>query len=152
MEFWMWIIGISLAFGGFLWGMFLGKSGNTTTGSEESKARAKGLEVELGTVQNEFNKYRDEVTGHFRTTADLVHEMTNSYKSVYDHLATGSQQLCSGEVMLESDSSPRLETSQGGDSGNGSGEKKEKEETKVSAASPAGAAKAKAQEDAQTVH
>ena len=126
--------------------MFLGRSENTTTsGNDESKARAKGLEVELGAVQNEFSQFRDEVTGHFRTTADLVHEMTNSYKAVYDHLATGSQQLCSGEVMLESDSSPRLAATE---DGNGSGEKVAGGETKAPAAS---APKAK-DDTTQAVH
>jgi hypothetical protein len=35
------------------------------------------------------------VAQHFQRTAELVQDMTQSYRSVYEHLAGGSQQLCS---------------------------------------------------------
>ena len=41
-----------------------------------------------------FQDYRDQVTHHFMRTSELVQEMTQSYRSVYEHLASGAQQLC----------------------------------------------------------
>ena len=42
--------------------------------------------------------YRDNVSDHFSLTADLVQHMTESYREVYQHLASGAQDLCSNEV------------------------------------------------------
>lgn len=56
------------------------------------------LEQKLQDLQRNHAHYRDEVSGHFSTTAELVQQMTDSYKDVYQHLATGAQELCSGEV------------------------------------------------------
>jgi len=39
-------------------------------------------------------------------TSELVQEMTQSYRAVYEHLATGAQELCEGEVET-----PFLDTS-----------------------------------------
>jgi uncharacterized membrane-anchored protein YhcB (DUF1043 family) len=56
--------------------------------------RVRQLEEELEKVQKEHESYRSGVTAHFKTTAELVGEMTQSYKAVYDHLAYGAQSLC----------------------------------------------------------
>lgn len=109
MEIWMWIIGAALAIGGFMSGLFYARSSGHD--ASVSKEKAKALEMEVGKLKTELAQYREQVTGHFRTSAELVHEMTQSYKAVYDHLATGSQKLCSGEVMLGLDEAPRLTTS-----------------------------------------
>lgn len=109
MELWMWIIAVAMAIGGFMWGFFFARSSDNEASA--TKERAKALEAEVGTLKTDLNSYRDQVTGHFRTTAELVHQMTQSYKAVYEHLASGSQKLCSGEVMLELDEAPRLATS-----------------------------------------
>ncbi len=56
------------------------------------------LEQQLLELQRSHAHYRDEVSEHFSMTAELVQQMTDSYKDVYQHLATGAQDLCSGEV------------------------------------------------------
>lgn len=56
------------------------------------------LEQQLQDLQRSHARYRDEVSEHFSTTADLVQQMTDSYRDVYQHLASGAQDLCSGEV------------------------------------------------------
>jgi uncharacterized membrane-anchored protein YhcB (DUF1043 family) len=56
--------------------------------------RVRQLEEELEKAQKEHESYRSGVTAHFKTTAELVGEMTQSYKAVYDHLAHGAQSLC----------------------------------------------------------
>ena len=52
------------------------------------------LEAELNHLNERFTDYRDQVTSHFMHTSELVQEMTQSYRKVYEHLATGAQHLC----------------------------------------------------------
>ncbi len=54
------------------------------------------LQLELDRLKENFQEYRDQVTRHFMRTSELVQEMTHSYRSVYEHLASGAQQLCGG--------------------------------------------------------
>jgi uncharacterized membrane-anchored protein YhcB (DUF1043 family) len=64
------------------------------------------LREELSELRERFSDYRDQVTQHFMRTSELVQEMTQSYRAVYEHLATGAQELCEGEVET-----PSLDTS-----------------------------------------
>jgi uncharacterized membrane-anchored protein YhcB (DUF1043 family) len=66
------------------------------------------LQLELEQLKERFTDYRDQVTQHFMRTSDLVQEMTQSYRAVYEHLATGAQHLCS-----EPDDTARLGQQQG---------------------------------------
>jgi uncharacterized membrane-anchored protein YhcB (DUF1043 family) len=52
------------------------------------------LREELSELRERFSDYRDQVTQHFMRTSELVQEMTQSYRAVYEHLATGAQELC----------------------------------------------------------
>ncbi|MGD8312440.1 MAG: DUF1043 family protein [Gammaproteobacteria bacterium] len=52
------------------------------------------LQLELEQLKERFTDYRDQVTQHFMRTSDLVQEMTQSYRAVYEHLAAGAQHLC----------------------------------------------------------
>jgi uncharacterized membrane-anchored protein YhcB (DUF1043 family) len=61
-------------------------------------ARIAELETQLQDLQRSHSRYRDEVSEHFSTTADLVQQMTDSYRDVYQHLASGAQDLCSSDV------------------------------------------------------
>ena len=65
------------------------------------------LQEELSELKEKFSEYRDQVTQHFMRTSELVQEMTHSYRAVYDHLATGAQELCEGEVEPPSLSNPK---------------------------------------------
>ena len=56
--------------------------------------RSKRLQTELDTAQAEHAQYKEGVTQHFHKTAELVGDMTRSYKAVYDHLADGAHALC----------------------------------------------------------
>jgi uncharacterized membrane-anchored protein YhcB (DUF1043 family) len=64
------------------------------------------LREELSELRERFADYRDQVTQHFMRTSELVQEMTQSYRAVYEHLATGAQELCDEEVEA-----PPLDTS-----------------------------------------
>ena len=56
--------------------------------------RTHRLQLELDQLKVNFSDYRDQVTHHFMRTSELVQEMTQSYRSVYEHLAMGAQHLC----------------------------------------------------------
>ena len=43
-------------------------------------------------------EYRENVSQHFDVTSVLINQMTGKYKEVYEHLASGAQDLCSTEV------------------------------------------------------
>ncbi len=64
-------------------------------------ARLRELESELREAREAERRYRSSVGDHFSLTADLVHHMTQSYREVYDHLASGAQDLCSDEIAAK---------------------------------------------------
>ena len=84
----MWIVGI-LA---FLLGTTLGCIAAWLILSRENKTQQ--LEVELNVLKGHFTDYRDQVTRHFMQTSSLVQTMTESYRDVYEHLASGAKRLC----------------------------------------------------------
>lgn len=53
-----------------------------------------GLEKQLETTQNQLNEYQGEVNRHFLKTSLLFNKLTDDYREVYEHLATGAQKLC----------------------------------------------------------
>lgn len=63
-----------------------------------SPSRIEELEKQILDLKESHTDYRDNVSDHFGMTAELVQHMTESYREVYQHLATGAQDLCSNEV------------------------------------------------------
>ena len=66
---------------------------------------------QLDETQRELAEYKEKVTSHFEETADLVSNLTESYKAVHQHLASSSMELCSNEAAtrtLEAAIQPRL--------------------------------------------
>ncbi|MEX0963606.1 MAG: DUF1043 family protein [Pseudohongiellaceae bacterium] len=63
-----------------------------------SASRVQELENQIREIKDSHHSYRDNVSDHFSMTADLVQHMTESYREVYQHLASGAQDLCSDEV------------------------------------------------------
>jgi uncharacterized membrane-anchored protein YhcB (DUF1043 family) len=45
--------------------------------------------------------YRQEVADHFVKTAELVNQLTDSYKEVFDHLREGADQLVDEEIRRQ---------------------------------------------------
>ncbi|MGB5259610.1 MAG: DUF1043 family protein [Gammaproteobacteria bacterium] len=72
--------------------------------------RTHQLQMELNELTDDFRDYRDQVTHHFMRTSELVQEMTQSYRSVYEHLANGAQHLCADTeaTALHHTSAPRV--------------------------------------------
>tara|TARA_R110001592_G_scaffold1042_1_gene6134 strand:- start:271 stop:726 length:456 start_codon:yes stop_codon:yes gene_type:complete len=115
----LWLTGIGFLAIGIAIGYFLaGRVNNNPTKITE-------LEQQLQDLQRANSRYRDEVSEHFSTTAELVQQMTESYKDVYQHLASGAQDLCSGEVaskLLPASSEPvfgRIQSDQDEEDGDG---------------------------------
>ncbi len=78
--------------------------------------RTRKLQDELDQLKDRFTDYRDQVTQHFMRTSELVQEMTQSYRAVYEHLASGAQNLCGGQI--EAPRQNRADTSSLGGGGN----------------------------------
>jgi uncharacterized protein len=96
----LWVVGmLSFALGTILGCigayLFLGRNNHTAR-----------LQEELGELRERFSDYRDQVSRHFMRTSELVQEMTQSYRAVYEHLATGAQELCEEEVDAPSLDAP----------------------------------------------
>lgn len=63
-----------------------------------SSSRVQELENQIRDLKDNHSAYKGNVGDHFSMTADLVQHMTESYREVYQHLASGAQDLCSNEV------------------------------------------------------
>lgn len=101
----IWLISIAALVVGAIIGFLLGRSG----GSNQRQAE---LAEKLEKAQQELDNYKAEVTDHFEKTAALVNNLTNSYKDVHHHLATGAQGLCqpgSVDMALEPPMANKLE-------------------------------------------
>lgn len=96
----VWIIGIVTLAVGALIGYLLGRSG-------ENSNKQQQLIDQLNESQRELTEYKDQVNNHFEQTADLVNNLTESYKAVHQHLAKGSEALCLTEhTPVELDKPP----------------------------------------------
>ncbi len=77
--------------------------------------KAQELQDKLDELQQEFDQYRDKVSNHFLQTSALVQKMTSSYRQVYEHLASGSEELCATPVdtpQLDLPDHPALDVKQ----------------------------------------
>jgi len=88
----LWLVAIGCLAIGVVLGVVFASRLNT------SPSRVQELENQIRNLKESHNEYRDSVSDHFGMTAELVQHMTESYKEVYQHLATGAQDLCSTEV------------------------------------------------------
>jgi uncharacterized membrane-anchored protein YhcB (DUF1043 family) len=93
---WVWAIGIIGFVAGIVCGLAIGFA------LRGSRQRVAALERELADLHQQFDRYRNQVHGHFLTTSELVQKMTDSYRDVYEHLAAGSAALCQNPVTTPS--------------------------------------------------
>ena len=89
----MWLTGIVCLAIGVAGGLLLARRLDNT-----SPGRVEELENRIQELQRFHADYREHVSEHFNTTAELVQQMTDSYRDVYQHLARGAQDLCSEDV------------------------------------------------------
>ena len=88
----IWLVAIAALAVGVVIGVVFASRLNT------SPSRVHELENQIRSLKENHIEYKDSVSDHFSMTAELVQHMTESYKEVYQHLATGAQDLCSIEV------------------------------------------------------
>lgn len=89
----MWLIGIVCLAVGMAAGLLIARRfDNSSPGKTEE------LEARIRELERTHEDYREHVSEHFSMTADLVQQMTESYRDVYQHLARGAQDLCNDEV------------------------------------------------------
>ncbi|HLT64181.1 MAG TPA: DUF1043 family protein [Pseudohongiella sp.] len=89
----MWLTGIICLVIGAAGGLLLARRFENT-----SPNKVEELENRIQELQRTHAEYREHVSEHFNTTAELVQQMTDSYRDVYQHLARGAQDLCSDDV------------------------------------------------------
>lgn len=64
----------------------------------------KELETNLQAAREDLKQYQQDVAQHFEETSRLVHNLTQSYKEVHEHLAKGAIHLTNSDIsrqMLE---------------------------------------------------
>jgi uncharacterized protein len=52
-------------------------------------------------IRQENARFREEVNEHFVQTAELINQLTDSYKAVFDHLSDGAEKLVDEEAVRE---------------------------------------------------
>lgn len=52
-------------------------------------------------LKKENERIREEVNAHFVQTAELINQLTDSYKAVFDHLSDGADRLVDKEAVRE---------------------------------------------------
>lgn len=58
-----------------------------------SGGSATGTQAQLESLQLRFEEYQQEVSSHFKTTANLVSRLNRSYKDIQEHLTQGAMDL-----------------------------------------------------------
>lgn len=85
-----------IAIGSLAVGIVIGIAFTRRLGSDA--IRVQHLEEKLESMSETHMEYRNNVSEHFNMTSELINQMTDSYKKVYEHLAIGAQDLCSDQV------------------------------------------------------
>lgn len=57
------------------------------------------LEQQLQATQSRLSEYQNEVNRHFLKSSLLFNKLTDNYREVYEHLATGAQKLCNEKPL-----------------------------------------------------
>lgn len=60
-----------------------------------SQQNRKALEKHIQKLQHQQQDYQDQVNQHFNKTAELLNQMTESYRDVHNHLAKSASELTS---------------------------------------------------------
>lgn len=83
--------------------------GQKNSSSEVEKNR---LTQQLKEKNSELEVFHSKVNTHFEKTAELFNHVSDSYQSLYDHMAKSSNQLCASQTfqVLPKKSDPQIET------------------------------------------
>ncbi len=56
-------------------------------------------EASVEKLKQENARFHDQVNDHFVETANLINQLTDSYKAVFDHLSSGASELVDPETL-----------------------------------------------------
>ena len=77
---------------GIILGLFIAQRTSTSNNAQRQ------LEEQLSEMKEQQDHYQQEVSEHFMETAQLLNQLTNSYRDVHNHLAKGAQKLAGDSV------------------------------------------------------
>ena len=60
-----------------------------------------GADGSVAELNKENERFREEVNEHFVQTAELINQLTDSYKAVFDHLSEGADKLVDQDAVRE---------------------------------------------------
>ncbi|TVQ39786.1 MAG: DUF1043 family protein [Wenzhouxiangella sp.] len=60
-----------------------------------------GPEGSVDQLKQENARFREEVNEHFVQTAELINQLTDSYKAVFDHLSDGAGKLVDTDTLRD---------------------------------------------------
>lgn len=69
--------------------------------SLRGKILAQELEMRANTAESELSAYQQEVASHFAQTSELINDLTQAYKNVHEHLATGALKLATPAISRQ---------------------------------------------------
>jgi uncharacterized membrane-anchored protein YhcB (DUF1043 family) len=70
--------------------------GKKNSSNEVEKQR---IQQELDNKSAELKTFHSKVNGHFEKTSELFNHVSDSYQSLYDHMAKSSSQLCANQTF-----------------------------------------------------
>lgn len=68
---------------------------------DEAKRTQQNLEQKLNKAHNDFQRYKAEVQDSYVTTAQLINQLTDSYKAVHSHLSQSAAHLCGDSAVVK---------------------------------------------------
>lgn len=63
--------------------------------------RKSGGSESVADLKRENERFREEVNEHFVQTAELINQLTDSYKAVFDHLSEGAEKLVDEKTVRD---------------------------------------------------
>lgn len=89
-------VGIAMLIVGALVGATVVRRGN---GSQRTQRQ---LESQISELREQAQSYQREVSDHFTETAQLLNQLTSSYRDVHNHLAKGARSLAADSGATQS--------------------------------------------------
>ena len=83
----VWLVAAVALLAGYGLGIAFSRRGRGT-------ARIRELERQLDDTRDQFDAYREQVSGHFTDTSKHLRDLALQYRTVYEHLAEGARTLC----------------------------------------------------------
>ena len=87
-------IAIAVVVGGLIGALLL-------KGLSPQEKQNRSLETRLQKAENQMREYQQDVSEHFAQTSELINTLTQSYRDVHEHLATGALKLTNPDISRQ---------------------------------------------------